>query len=239
MAPNQSVELASIAPARQQAYAFLSHAFAAPPSEETLSTLGDESFLCWAARLFSAGVLRSMRALAAAREDKPKFRQDANQEFMNLFRVPGAQYVTPYESVYRDSRDIAGRQTPGLLMGPSAIEVQKWYRLGAVEVREEAEFLPDHICMELSFLAHLCAKEHAFITSGDNEKTQRSREMQRDFLASHPVCWVDRLKGKIHEKSRHPYFRAVSDMTVEFCRRDLATLEGFLGPADRSSSATS
>ena len=66
---------------------------------------------------------------------------------------------------------------------------------------------------------------------GEEAKLTRAWEMERDFLAAHVVSWISDLRNKIHSKSRHTYFRAMADMAVEFTRRDLATLEGLLGPS--------
>jgi len=155
--------------------------------------------------------------------------EGACQEFMNLFEVPGGQYVAPYESVYRDAREVAGKQVRGLLMGQSAVDVQKWYRLAAVEISPEYRDLPDHITLQLGYLAHLCAKEQEFASSGDEARLTRTWEMQRDFLAAHVAPWITALRDKIHEKSEHAYFRVCSDMAVDFTQRDLATLEHLLG----------
>jgi TorA maturation chaperone TorD len=150
---------------------------------------------------------------------------------MNLFKVPGASYVAPYESVFRDTRDVAGQQVKGLLMGQSTVDVQKWYRLAALEFSEECKDLPDHICLELDYLAHLCSKEAKFGAEGDAPRLTRAWEMERDFLAAHVVSWVSMLRDKIHGKSQNAYFRAVTDMAVDFTHRDLATLEQLLGPS--------
>ncbi len=139
--------------------------------------------------------------------------------------------MTPYESVFRDTREIAGKQVKGLLMGPSAVDVQKWYGLAAVEISDEYKDLPDHICLELNYLAHLCNKEQEFAASADEARLTRCREMERDFLAAHVVTWIGGLRVKIREKSKHPYYLAMADLAVEFTQRDMATLEGVLGPS--------
>ncbi len=225
-------DLATLAPARERAYAFLSSAYAEPPSLEVLGAIRDEGFVGLAAELFGERALVPIREFAARPVDAVTLQAEARQAFMNLFKVPGAQYVTPYESVYRDAHEVAGEPTMGLLMGQSAIDVQKWYRLAAVEISDEYKDLPDHICLELNYLAHLCGKEQAFAAAGDQPMLTRAWEMQRDFLASHVVSWVRGLRDKIYEKSQHPYYRAVADMTVEFAQRDLATLEDVLGRSE-------
>ena len=223
------VELTTLAPARCEAYSFLAAAFSEPPSCEQLDRIRNDTFLCDAAQLFGEPVLSLLGDYAAGRQTIAELQREAHQEYTNLFQVPGGQYVTPYESVYCDTREIAGQNVKGLLMGQPAVDVQKWYRLAALEIAEEYKDLPDHICLELNYLARLCRKEQEFAGVGDQAKLTRAWEMQRDFLAAHIVTWIGMLRDKIHEKSRNAYFRAVADMAVEFTQRDLVTLEDMLG----------
>ncbi len=221
--------------ARQGIYAFLSSAFSQPPSSESLTALRDEGFLSSAAALFSEHTTARLRQFADAAERTAELERQAHQEFMSLFKVPGGQYITPYESMFRDTRDVAGKQVKGLLMGQSAVDVQRWYKLAAFDISEEYKDFPDHICLEFNYLAHLCGKEREFAGAGDNSKLTRAREMERDFLAAHVISWIDALRDKLYDKSQHTYFRAIADLAVEFTKRDLSTLEELLGPSKGTS----
>ena len=231
----KSQERKCLTPDRQKQYAFLSTALAQPPSAEWLETIRSSDFPPADVGVFTEPIFDRSRCFTAGDTTASTLENDARQEFMNLFRVPGGQYVAPYESVYRDTRDIGGQKVKGLLMGRSAIDVRKWYRLAAIEPADDYNDLPDHICLELSYLEHLCGKEREFGSLGDSPKLTRAREMQRDFLAGHVVTWVPILRDKILEKSQNDYFRALGDVTVEFTQRDLATLEDFLGSSSASS----
>ena len=219
----------ALAPARQQVYAFLGAAFSEPPSAAQLEALRTEDFLDQAATFLDENLLANLREFAHAAELIVDLESQARREFMNLFKVPGGQYVTPYESVYRDTREVAGQQVKGLLMGPSAVDVQKWYRLAALEIADDYPDLPDHIALELNYLAHLVGKERQFAADADEAKLLCAREMERDFLAGHVLPWIGPLRDKIHEKSQHAYFRSVADMAATFAEQDLAMLEESLG----------
>lgn len=226
------IELASD---RQTVYALLAGAFTAPPSAETFAAWRDLASQDQAAASLGDAAVPFRRVVEFARANRDSV-HEARQEFMNLFKVPGGRYVAPYESVYRDTRDIEGQQVSGLLMGRSAIDVQKWYRLAALDIAEDVRELPDHIGLELGYMAHLCRKEAEFAISGDNSHRARAREMQRDFLAAHLASWIGALRDRLYEKSANTYFRAVADLSREFVQRDLATLEAELGPSPRASS---
>ncbi len=232
---DQRAWLIAVSKPRQLLYAFLGNSFSRPPSAEDLVVLQDDSFLRFCTDLLSDAAVAPLQACAAQARDTADIEEEARREFMNLFKVPGGQYIAPYESVFRDTRDIGGRKVQGLLMGQSAIDVQKWYQLAAIEISKEYKDLPDHIALELNYLAHLCGKEQQFVAAGDDSKLTRSWEMERDFLKTHIVSWIDAFRDKVHEKSRHIYYRTVADLTVTFTGRDLATLEGVVGASSGKS----
>ena len=101
--------------------------------------------------------------------------------------------------------------------------------LAALEIADDYPDLPDHIALELNYLAHLVGKERQFAADADEAKLLCAREMERDFLAGHVLPWIGPLRDKIHEKSQHAYFRSVADMAATFAEQDLAMLEESLG----------
>lgn len=230
MEQNQT-DVAMLASPRKILYLFLSKAFAQPPTLHSLSVLEDDTFLSAVSRLFDRDASSPLIKYVQDASASPATQEETRRTFMNLFKVPGPEYVAPYESVFRDTRDIEGRTVRGLLMGPSAVDVQRWYRLAAVDVSDGYKDLPDHIALELNFLAHLCGKEVEFAANNDEARLVRAWEMERDFLKAHILSWIGALRDLIHEKCRHPYFRAVADLAVECTRRDLATLESVVGPS--------
>ncbi len=226
----QHVRLVELAPFRARLYAWLTAAFGRAPEAQDLELIATDTFLD-AIEAFGEGASGALRACAASHRASEQWLAEARQEFMNLFKVPGRQYVPPYESVYRDSREIEGKQVAGLLMGACAIAVRKWYQLAALDISEKCKELPDHIALELAYLAHICQKEQEFAATGDVARLTRAWEMERDFLSTHVVSWVMTFRDKIHENTEHPYFRGVSDLAVAFTRYDLDALESVAGPA--------
>lgn len=227
-------EMVTLSGARHTAYAFLSSAFSTPPSAELLDALRDDGFLRAAAPLFGERIYRELRDYFPATGSTEALRREAREEFMRLWKVPGPQYIPAYESVLRGTRDVAGKRVRGLLMGASAVDAQKWYRLAALELSPACKELPDHISIELNYLAHLCAKERQFASAGDEPKLTRTWVMQRDFLATHIAPWVGALHQEVYHKSKNGFFRAIADMVCELTRRDLATLEDVVGPSTSS-----
>lgn len=234
---NEVAELGELASARRDLYRFLSAAFFAEPSPELLAHLRDDALQAALADWFSADVVESFERVSEAMGAEG-FSNSARLEFTNLFLVPGGQHIAPYESVFRDRREIEGREVSGLLMGQSALDVQKWYRLAALEISGDFKELPDHIGLEFHYLAYLCEKEMEFGDAGNAAKQTRAREMQRDFLKAHVLSWLGDLAGKIRAKATLPLYPAIASLAVEFCQVDLATLEAVAGPSGGASVPT-
>jgi TorA maturation chaperone TorD len=216
---------------RQAAYDFLCQRFAEPPRSEEVAVIRSLEFVDGAAAIFGEEAARLLREFAEEPGVAAEVAQREKLEFMNLFKVPGPQYVAPYESVFHDSREVDGQPVGGLLLGPSALAVQQWYRLAALDLTPECKELPDHIAVELGYLAQLCALELQFTEAGDAPRLRRCREMQRDFLAAHPCAWTAALAERIRANTSRPYFLALAQMLVDFTRADLSAWENELGPA--------
>ncbi len=221
----------TLAAARRDVYAFLSWAFREPPSADAIQVICGNPFVMEEGKNpfgRELGTALHESATIARQED---WQESSRLEFMRLFKVPGAQYVTPYESVFRDIREIDGKPVGGLLAGPSARAVKQWYRLAAVDVSEGFKDLPDHVSLELSYMAHLCQKDLEFAAEGDQPHLLRAREMQRDFLAGHLATWIGLLDDTLREKTQHPYFRAVGTLAAQFTLSDKEVLEELIGPS--------
>lgn len=230
--PTARTTFSELALPRRSLYAWLTRAFGEPPVPSGRpASLSGAAPLTQAAPLFGVGFGKAFAKCLLIEEDGGAQAHELRREYMNLFKVPGGQYVTPYEAVYRDAREIDGQPVTGLLAGKSTVDVQIWYRLAAVEITEEFKDLPDHIALELNYLAHLCYKEQQFAKTGDEAHLTRTWEMERDFLAGHVVKWIGLLRDKIADKSKLSYYRDAAEIAVEFTHADLTALEGLLGPS--------
>ena len=197
----------------------LSTALAQPPEPAFLSALLAPEFLDGAAEFWGAEADRHFRA-CAARGTPEALADELGPEFTRLFLVPGPQGLTPYESVFREPRPDEAR-----LWGPAAREVQQWYRLAALDIAPEFRDLPDHLALELAFVAALCQLEEDFTKLRQPAKARRAREIRRDFLSAHLLAWVPAWAAALREKSAHPYFLALAAALDPVCRGELARLE--------------
>jgi len=231
---NDRSSFVSQAEARGVGYGFLAGAFRAPPDAAMLARLATDAFLEDAKSLFGETAPVGLVTFCAE-HSSDDLASAVRQDFMDLLKVPGGRYVTPYESVFRDEREVEGERVRGLLMGKPAIDVQKWYRLGAFDVAEGYDELPDHIALELAYVGALCGREREFQAAGDEVRLTRALEMERDFLAGHLCRWIDLLAERVEAKAATPYYGAVARMASSIVHDDLEALEKLLGPSSGAS----
>lgn len=136
------------------------------------------------------------------------------QEYHDLFKVPLSKYVAAYESVYRN----------GHLSGQSAVNVKKIYNTLGFRIPREHYELPDHLGIELAFIAVLCKEEHKAWKSKNTRLAGSVRKTEERFLNDHIIPWLPELYRKICEKTKSSFYPAMAKITLDFVLADANTL---------------
>lgn len=175
---------------------------------------------------------RSLRAKQAAR------REQGYQALSNLFTkgpmvVPNPRYVPPYESAYR-GRYAPGAAHQGLLRGAHSsgsiggvsdgLQAEHFYAESGWEAPEEWAACPDHIGVELQFMAHLCALEADACRDRTVRAAESWRGWQRAFLRIHLGGWVPEFCARLAQAAEHPFYVVVAAATLHRVRSDLEGL---------------
>jgi len=148
------------------------------------------------------------------------------EAFDELFLVPGPKYLTPYESVFRDSRVLGdGREVRGLTFGPSTDEVMRYYALAGVEISDRYDELPDHVGLEVEFMRLLCEREEEQLSRGDVALARSIRETQAGFLNRHLASWLPDLVARARERLAHPFYTCLLALLRDFADADLRYLQ--------------
>lgn len=187
------------AQARADVYGFLASQFMAEPTEESVRGLtllaAEEGIECPTALTL----------------------EELRQEFMELFVVPNARFVAPYESVFRDERPVPavlrprsnpteGRDTiKGLLMGDSTLALRQHF---GEEGLAPSDDLPDHFGNELQLLSYYYAVE-----AQGAEDTERTVERRTSLVHDHLLKWVGMLTDRIKENERLGFYAAAAELT--------------------------
>jgi TorA maturation chaperone TorD len=220
-----SQAIATLAEGRAGVYRALATLYIEPPSAELVG--GWLSLSNWPemAELLDGPAVACLRRYASAYQGDI---DSLRQEFHDLFLVPLGRYVTPYEAVYRDQRVVGDTRVGGLLMGPSTVAVMSEYRASGVQASPDCGELPDHVGIELSFMAVLCGRELEAWQGGDTTGARRFLEREQRFLEAHLLQWVPALSRRIADNASSDFYRGVALLTDGFLRTDAATLAAAL-----------
>jgi TorA maturation chaperone TorD len=158
---------------------------------------------CQALKIHAPALLAG---LTTCREEPPALAQ----AYRRLFEGPLPPYVVPVESVYkRWTTDPACRLSmagdTGYLMGDPAMDMIARYRARRMRIPDRYVSMPDHIALELEYLAIL-------FTDGD-------AAAPREFVARH-LDWARDLAREIREApGADRFYVAVSEITALVLQR--------------------
>ena len=143
--------------------------------------------------------------------------EDLEVEYTRLFVGPDRVLCPPYESVYRE--DVSELER-GLLMGPSTVEVAKWYNSMGLRLKEDFKDLPDHIAVELEFMHYLCREELRALDEGDAGRAKRLRENQKRFFEKHLYMWVPMFVSRIFENTDSEFYKLAALLLKQFIEEE-------------------
>jgi putative dimethyl sulfoxide reductase chaperone len=199
--------------ARSAVYGFFSQAFIRGPSQQFLAALiSDEG----------TANLREVFRDAAYQQELAQVRLDAREgrltlekailDFEALFRIPGAHYLTPYESVYRPQ----GPGTRGGLCGPATAAVEWLYLKAGLEPSTGVTELPDHVGVELEFMAYLCIQALEAMQARDAATAQDYHHQQYCFFMEHVGPWVGLLAERLTSQAQTSLYRFLGNFLLLF-----------------------
>ena len=195
-------ELAGMAAERSGLYRLLATIFRTELTAELLARLLDPDFQ---KDLAGAGV--DTGSLSTLNPDETLLEELA-VEFSRLFMGPG-KHVSPYESVHMGGDG-------GTLWGPRTSAVKKFIEQSGFAYDKEYHDLPDHISVELEFMAHLTEQEAEAWETGDQENAVNCLRFQKEFMDRHLGLWVGRFADQVIELGEMPVYPQMAILARDF-----------------------
>ena len=190
---------------RASIYGFLATAFASP-SEEHFPLPGQINEYRNNVDQLSIELTKSADELiATTREHK---RQTLLVEHTRLFVGPFHIPAPLYGSVYLE--------TGGTLMGQSTVAVLNFYRSSGLNISDDFDDLPDHICVELEFMQFLCTKQATVSSEDDADLTDEYRLKQSSFLEKYLSSWIPSLAKRIEGNTDNSFYLALASNLFAF-----------------------
>lgn len=137
---------------------------------------------------------------------------ELSQEYAALFIVPGG--LPPYESVRLKS----------LLNQEPAWKTEEFYKRCGLIIKEDCKTFPDHLGMELEFMAYLSDKESAARQDKDEKAAAEWGNFQKEFFSNHINKWVFGFLDDLGRFAFHPFYKEVAKLTKGFLETER---EGF------------
>ena len=149
-------------------------------------------------------------------EDKDHFLQTLQQEYGRLFVDQEGKRISLTESTYKPwtndkSCGMVFAASKGLVMGDPAIHMLDIYEQLSLEVPGEFHSMPDHLVLELEFLALLYRSA--------------SQESIGGFIEDH-LDWIQDLKGEVENADPHPFYRTAVDLIHSFLQHETINTKG-------------
>jgi len=207
----ETIRSAAIAEERSDLFRFLSRVLRAPLSARMLRKIRSKAFM---EALSTAGVTLDSEFVAGA---EASLLEALAVDFTFLFHGPGG-HIAPYESVQtgRDGGELNGRATKAVR---HAIETSGFY------VDPEARQLPDHISVELEFMAELAREESSAWAQSDSAAAGDLVVRQSEFVKNHLQEWVPEFCRKVRERASTQFYRQIAGLLADLVERERAELD--------------
>jgi TorA maturation chaperone TorD/Fe-S-cluster-containing hydrogenase component 2 len=160
------------------------------------------------------------RTYAALAQDFARPQEGLEAEYARLFVGPGRPVAHPYESVHRE----------GQVMGDCTLAVRQRY--AAEGLAPPGRSLPDHVALELEFMAHLTHREAEARERGDEEEALVCLRQQEAFLGEHLGRWLPRFCQRVLAGEAHPFYANLAQRTREHVAQDIAQVRAWLSAAE-------
>lgn len=160
----------------------------------------------------SKSLLYSQKYLKLALAFRPpdaKTSPDLSSAYSQLFLGPGRPIAQLYGSTYLE----------GQLFGETTVQVQQMYAEAGLRIPESQRELPDHLSIELAYMAHLTFQEER---DPSNSSLWRTRQLK--FLRGHLGRWLPELCNTLEQNNAHPYYLLAAQTAKLLVDRNLERL---------------
>jgi TorA maturation chaperone TorD len=190
---------------RAAIYALLARMFSYPLTTDELEAVAGLSVDESSGEASALGApLAQMQAAMSL--DYPVLVETLNREATRLFEGPGQPVAPPFGSFYLNERR---------LMGPEAVDVRRAYLAAQLLPDQGGLMPPDHIALELGFIAALAGSE-----------SPEALASARDFLVQHLLSWIPMWCDDVARAKPHPFYSGLVALTQAALASDLVWLNG-------------
>jgi TorA maturation chaperone TorD len=134
--------------------------------------------------------------------DREAFEGALRWDFTRLFVGPYRLPAPPYESVYTSPER--------LVMQEAAWQVRQEYARAGLQVRKQDSPPPDHVGLELHFMAFLCRQTLRALQAGEPSAAEGLLRSQKEFFERHLVRWLPRFCEDVLKSAQTDLYRGAA-----------------------------
>jgi TorA maturation chaperone TorD len=142
-------------------------------------------------------------------------------EYDRVFGLVLSRECPPYETEYDSSSEPFYR-------AQQLADIAGFYRAFGLQTAQAAPERPDHLALELEFMAYLLWKERMAWTTADEQAAERARvcvEAQRSFFRDHLAWWVPSFAAGMRRKAEQGFYFAVGQVLAALIPQERARLD--------------
>ncbi len=178
--------------------------------EAASALLGGE---IWQGFPFSAAMESLLKQLAETDlEDSRPIINEYNRLFLIRPKAP------PYETIYTNPE--------GQMRGLLTARLEQEYLEAGLAISPELNELPDHISVELEFMAYLCMKEAEARQTNDDIEADHFHVLQELFMAQHLARWFPKFAQRFKESEPGSIYKFLLPAVYCYLRDELGTPGG-------------
>ncbi|MBW2070914.1 MAG: molecular chaperone TorD family protein [Deltaproteobacteria bacterium] len=210
---------------RAELYQFFGSLFLAQPTPELLNKISSKEGSSALEALFPGHpAVTALRVFSEDYRHGQALAEDIVVDYEALFRIPGDAYIHPFESVYRDENFRGGHARRTRVLGLWALQVANMYEAEGLAPAEGFTELPDHLGVELQFMAVLCRKAARALEKGGRQAVESLRRKQLVFLEDHLLCWSPQCLQLMTERATTTFYRSLARLLSSYMEKDRSWL---------------
>lgn len=162
------------------------------PMAETMETLGLPDLAARALALEGTYTKPASHA--------PEQLLELEKEYTRMCFSSKPRQVYLFESVYNE----------GKLLQESTFQIARLYYEAGLHVEDDFRLPPDHIAVELEFMAYLCFNEGKSIRAANKDREHYARRLQRTVLDAHLGSFACALGDKLGTHAKTGFYQLIA-----------------------------
>lgn len=216
-----NAEITITAGERAETYRFFAGLCLKPPSDSLVAIIRDRSIVTVMKIDKGSKGHAEMQSFIDKAAGIPDLKNELEAGHTALFALPSG--VLPHEAVFLDKEMRLG--------GKVTVSVRQFYEKAGAEILNGCIEMPDHLGIELEFMAFMCRMEAELRMKKDLSALQKSIELQVGFLGEHLLKWANQCCEKIIEKTSSGFYSAVAYLIMDFLKDEEEYVAGMFSGA--------